>query len=68
MSNTCENCIFWYKPFEGAFSGECRIDPPKVMATNFGIHSQFPKATNIQWCGKFQPKTEQVNYEVSVGE
>lgn len=48
----CHKCLFFNKKIGTDKQGECRVNPPKLNKSGFGI---FPVVFSDEWCGKFTP-------------
>ena len=51
----CIRCAHWQQ-IKNDERGECRINPPKLLATGYSNPvTKFPKTTPDIWCSKFIP-------------
>ena len=52
---TCKSCAF-YKPLAAENYGDCRVNPPQIMANS--RLSTWPWVQSTDWCGKFIESVE----------
>lgn len=56
MNEKCVNCCYWRR-FEGKAVGECRFDPPIIIASGDWLNeARWPIAAEEDWCGKYKSK------------
>lgn len=51
----CKNCE-WWSGSSHSDSGECRVEPPKIVIVNHRVVTQFPKTNKEVFCSKFTQK------------
>lgn len=54
MSAACSRCVFWKPEWEGAETGQCRVNPPVVLHLGGGgVATLWPQTEEDAWCGEF---------------